>query len=141
MIRKIITALSALAMVVVGTVAVAPPANAVSGVSYCFQYENGYPYARLPAFLQLSVDNANWYSVATMTTDPYGCGAFNIWGNFTNTYARVMAEHNVKGPVGNGITAVWTGTSPLVGLPGGQVASLGTGVVVCTTRTVFACVF
>lgn len=140
MIRKIITALSAFAMVAVGSVAVAPPANAASEASYCFQYANGYPYARLPVFLQLSADTVNWYSVAVMDTDPYGCGTFSIWGDFTNTYARVQAEHHIKGTVGSGSPAFWIGVSPLYGLPGQGAVNLGTGVMDCIERVPYACV-
>lgn len=140
MLRKITTALSALGLVVVGSIAIAPPANAVSGVSYCFKFKNGSAYDRMPTTLQLSADNIDWYPVAYGESDPYGCGAFTIWGGVTNAYARVVAEYHVKGTVCCGSPATWTGTSPLIGLPGEGTADLGTGVIVCVTKTVYACV-
>lgn len=140
MIRKIITALSALALVMVGTVVVAPAANAASGVNYCFKFKNGYAYDRMPTILQLSVDNVNWYPVALGNSDVYGCGSYVIWGDITNAYARVVAEYHVKGTVGSGSPATWTGTSPITATPGQGVVDLGTGTIVCTTRTVYACV-
>ena len=140
MIRKVITGISALAMVSVGALAAAPPANAASQVSYCFKYTNGYAYARLPAYLQLSTDAVNWTSVTVMETDPYGCGAFILWGDFTNVYSRVQAEHNVDGTVHSGSPAYWIGVSPLYALPGQSAVDLGTGVMDCIERVPYACV-
>lgn len=140
MIRKIITACSALAMVAVGSLAAAPSASAASQVSYCFKYENGYNYARLPVFLQLSVDTIDWYSVAVMETDPYGCGAFDIFGKSINNYARVMASHDIDGTVHSGSPAYWIGTTPFYALPGQGAVNLGTGVMDCIPRVPYACV-
>lgn len=140
MIRKVITGLSALVMVVVGSVAVAPPASAATEVSYCFKYSNGALYARLPAFIQLSTDTVNWTSVNVMETDPYGCGTFRIWGDFTDAYARVQAEHHVEGTVHRGSPATWIGVSPFYALPGQGAVNLGTGVMDCVEHVPYACV-
>jgi hypothetical protein len=140
MIRKIITAFSALVMVMVGIVAVAPPANAASEVSYCFKFPNGALYARMPAFIQLSTDTVNWSSVNVMETDPYGCGTFSISGNFTEAYARVQAQYNVEGTVHRGSPAYWIGITPYYALPGQGAVNLGTGVMDCIQRVPYACV-
>jgi hypothetical protein len=132
--RKITTALISLAMILLGTVALAPPANAASGVSYCFVNEDGTAYANLPATLQLSVvnndDYHNWYSVAAMNTDARGCGTFAIWGSFVNAYARVYAYTDLHNP-GEGALIYWWGFSPVIGLPGDQASFLGTGIIRC----------
>lgn len=124
----------------VGTVAVAPAANAASGVNYCFKFKNGFAYDRMPTTLQLSGDNVTWSTAAAGNSDVYGCGSYVIWGDLTKTYARVVAEYHVKGTVGSGSPATWTGISPITALPGQGVVDLGTGTIVCTTSTVYACV-
>jgi hypothetical protein len=139
-IRKIVTTLIALAVVGAGSLAAAPPSNAASQVSYCFKYTNGYPYARLPVVLQLSLDTIDWYPVLAMETDPHGCGAFDIFGKYANTYARAVAEHHVDGTVHSGSPAYWTGTSPFYALPGQGAVHLGTGAMDCIPRVPYACV-
>lgn len=97
MLRKITTARSALALVILGSIAIAPSAKAASGGSYCFQYEtNGYPYDTQPVYIQFSDDMVNWSTALIMKTDssaaarsmcmamapmhrPY-CGCFGPYG-------------------------------------------------------------
>lgn len=141
MLRKTTTALSVLALVMVGSVAVAPSANALSGGTYCFKYAKmGTAYANQPVLIQLSDDNANWVTAMTAETAPNGCGGFTLWGTWTQKYVRAVAERKAVGPLKTGIVAVWSGTTPLVGSPGSWTADLGTGGVYCTTKTVYACV-
>lgn len=136
--RRITTALISLAMVVLGTVVVAPPADAAAGGYFCFSYYNGYAYYNEPVYIEVSADTVNWTSILTMQSDTNGCGGFILSGDDVNMYVRAEAAQSMAGPLG-GVSAVWTGVSPNIGNPGVGVANLGWGVVVCTTRTVYAC--
>ncbi|MGY3320794.1 hypothetical protein ACVWZ7_003897 [Arthrobacter sp. TE12232] len=139
MLRKITTALSALALVILGSIAIAPSANAASGGSYCFQYEtNGYPYDTQPVYIQFSDDMVNWNTALIMNTDSSGCGAFYVYGDDIYRYVRAVARQEVRTSLG-GVAAVWSGSSPLYGNPGNAAPSLGTGLVTCVSRSVYPC--
>ncbi|MCX6497700.1 MAG: hypothetical protein NTU93_02720 [Arthrobacter sp.] len=137
--RKVITALTSLAMIFLGTVVMAPPADAAAGGYFCFSYYNGYAYYNQPVYIEVSADKVNWTSILTMQSDTKGCGGFILSGNAVNMYVRAEASQSMVGPLRTGVSAVWTGVSPNIGNPGVGVANLGWGVVVCTTRTVYAC--
>ncbi|WP_427016557.1 hypothetical protein ACQCSX_17770 [Pseudarthrobacter sp. P1] len=130
--RKITTALISLAMVILGTVAIAPPANASSGGSFCFVNADGSAYANLPAFVQLSPDNSTgWFNVMEMATEATGCGAFTLTGSYTGYFVRAVAYHDFHNP-GEGALIYWSGIAPLNGIPGDAAPHLGTGIVTCT---------
>jgi hypothetical protein len=125
-------------MIFLGTVVMAPPAAAAYGGYFCFSYDNGYPYYNQPVYIEVSNDTVNWTSILVMQSDTTGCGSFTLSGDAINMYVRAEAAQSMKGPLG-AVSAVWTGVSPNIGTPDVVVANLGWGVVVCTTKTVYAC--
>ncbi len=110
-----------------------PPADAASGVSYCFRYAanlggsavvasrypqyGSYELAYLEAYF-----SDGWKPVGTPTANLNGCGSFSIWGSLQNLSVRVSWISKI----GN---AWYTGTTPLYANPGGAAPFLGTGIV------------
>jgi hypothetical protein len=139
MLRKLITALSALALIMAGSVTLAPAANAADGGNFCFRYKtNNYPYDRQNVYIQLSDDKINWAEGITVQSDAFGCGAFTVWGTWTMKYVRAYARQEVRTSLG-GVAAVWSGTAPIMTVPGSGYTDLGTGIVTCVSRTVYPC--
>lgn len=139
MLRKIITAFSAFALLGAGTVALAPAANAATSGGYCFAYEtNNYPYDTQPVYIQVSDDGTNWVEGITVQSDTFGCGGFTLWGSWTMKYVRAVARQEVRTSLG-GVAAVWSGLAPIMANPGNGYVDLGTGVVRCVSRSVFPC--
>lgn len=130
--RKITTALICLAMILLGTVALAPPANAASGGTYCFHEEDGDPYAYKPVYIDVSFDGKFWYGVLPTQSGANGCGGFNLSGSYTGMYVRAQAQWDALSDKGQ-VLQRWGAISPLWGLPGEQFVYLGNGIVLCAS--------
>ena len=130
--RKITTILTALAMILLGGIAIAPPANAASGGTFCFKEEDDEPYAHKPVYIQVSSDGNFWYGVLDLRTGAGGCGWFSLAGNLRNYYVQAWAQWDLYSPDGV-ILQRQNGTSPLWGMPGNHEANLGTGIVLCAS--------
>lgn len=131
MIRKITTTLLAIVTLVLGTVALASPAQASSGGTFCFRQQNDEPFMNKPVSLDLSTDGTNWYSVLTLQTDQTGCGWYALTGDYTQYYARVSVDWWWKGDNGE-LRQHWWGWTAAVS-PGTQQDSLGSNVVICAS--------
>lgn len=131
--RKIMTALISIVMLALGTVAVAPPAHAVTGGSFCFHYENGYAYTDQPVYIQVSTDiTYGWHDILVMTPDANGCGSFIVYGvEESNMYLRAYAYWEITGNLGEGALQRHSASSPLIGNPGVGAPYLGNGMVLC----------
>jgi hypothetical protein len=130
--RKITTALISLAMLVLGTVAVAPAANASSQNFYCFVNADGTLYASLPVTVQVSRDYTNWYDVLSTATEANGCSSYTLSGDYMTMYSRAKAYTEVPTQDGMGGAMIyWLGYSQWTANPGEAAADLGTGTVVC----------
>jgi hypothetical protein len=134
MIRKIITTMFSLSALVLGSIALAPPAHAATGVSYCFNYPGrGGAASGIPTHVQVNPtdDNVNgWTTVASDTANINGCGVYTLSGSYaTDMYVRVIAFK----PVYHGTTVMygWLGISALKGTPGGGFVDLGYATVYC----------
>lgn len=135
--RKITTILTSLAMLLLGTIAIAPPANAASGGSFCFKEEDDEPFAYKPVYIDLSTDGKFWYNVLATQTDWSGCGGFTLSGGYTGYLVRAQAQWDLRGPEGQ-VLQRWGAYSPLWGLPGDEFYSLGTGIVLCASWEPYA---
>ncbi|GAA2138416.1 hypothetical protein [Arthrobacter humicola] len=129
--RKIMTALFSIVMLVLGTVALASPAQASSGGTFCFRQQNDDPFMNKPVSLELSADGNNWYNVLTLQTDESGCGWYTLTGDYTQYYVRVTADWWWTGINGE-LRQHWTGFT-IAGSPGTQYDSLGSNIVICAS--------
>lgn len=130
--RKIATILTALAMILLGGVAIAPPANAASGGKYCFKNQDDSPYAHKPVYIDLSTDGNFWHGVLTTQSDASGCGWFTLSGDYTNYIVRAQAQWDLVDSNGQ-VLQRHGALSPLWGLPGDTQYFLGTGIVLCAS--------
>jgi hypothetical protein len=130
--RKITTALISLAMIVLGTIAIAPPANASSGGTFCFHRDDDSPFTNAPVSLELSADGSVWVSVLALQTDENGCSWYALSGDYTQYYVRVSVDW-WTGPVGEFPLHYWATST--YALPGSQYDTLGNNVVYCASTS------
>lgn len=133
MIRKVITTLLSVVALVLGTVVLAHPAQAATGVTYCFKYPGvGGPASGIPTQVQVNPNNDvvnGWTTVANDTANINGCGAYTLSGAYaTDMYVRVFAllpvRHN------NTVLYGWAGYSKRA-TPGDGTVDLGYSTVYC----------
>lgn len=129
--RKIMTVLISIVMLALGTVAIAPPANASSVGTFCFREQDDSPFMNKPVSLELSADGNVWYSVLTLQTDESGCGWYALSGDYTQYYVRVSVDWWWTGPNGE-LFQHWWSTSTYAP-PGSQQDTLGSTVVLCAS--------
>ncbi|MCX6497701.1 MAG: hypothetical protein NTU93_02725 [Arthrobacter sp.] len=129
--RKITIALISLAMLALGTVAVASPASAASGGSFCFHEQDDTPFSNKPVSLELSSDGNVWFDVLALQTDENGCAGFTLTGSYTDYYVRGSADWYATGLNGE-VFQRWFGTT-IPGSPGGQYESLLNNLVYCAS--------
>lgn len=130
--RKISAVLTSLAMILLGTITIAPPASAASGGTFCFKHQDDTPYVNKPVYIQVSSDGNYWYGVLDLRTGADGCGWFSFTGDIRNYYVQAWAQWDLYSPEGK-ILQRHQATSPLWGTPGDQQAHLGTGIVLCAS--------
>lgn len=133
MIRKITTTLLSVLALVLGTVVIAHPAQAATGVTYCFKYPGlGGPSSGIPTQVQVNPndDTINgWTTVASDTANINGCGAYTLSGSYaTDMYVRVFAYLPVRH--GNTVMYGWLGISQRA-TPGDGTVDLGYATVYC----------
>ncbi|NUU32369.1 hypothetical protein [Arthrobacter sp. C9C5] len=137
MFRKITTALAAMALVLLGSLAIVPPANASAGGTYCFHFEDHTPYDKKPVYIDVSYDGKFWYGILPTTSNEKGCGYFVLGYEYRGMYVRALAQWDLLSPDGQ-ILQRNRGLSPVVGLPGQSLVHLGSGLVLCASWVRYA---
>jgi hypothetical protein len=133
MIRKTITTLLSALALVLGTVVLAQPAQAATGITFCFKYPGqGGPASGIPIQVQVNPndDRVNgWTTVISDTANINGCGSYTLSGDYaTSMYVRVFAllpvRHN------NTVLYGWAGYTKRA-TPGEGTVDLGYSTVYC----------
>ncbi|WP_222424649.1 hypothetical protein [Arthrobacter sp. KBS0702] len=128
---KITAALMSLALALLGAVAIAPPANASSGGTFCFHQQDDSPFANKPVSVDLSSDMNNWYTVLALQTDENGCSGFTLSGSYTEYYVRASVDWYWTGDAGE-VFQHWFGTTGYY-QPGQQADWMYSNVVYCAS--------
>jgi hypothetical protein len=121
--RRLTSALLVLSLTAGTIAASATPADAASNVTGCFRSNKGYSLTGLPVQLQ-AYYLGTWFTVASQPLSSAGCVAWSVNPDSRSFYLRLVVNYQIA-------PAYWSGSSPLMALPGDVAVHLGTGVVTC----------
>lgn len=138
MLRRITSSLAAMALILLGSLSIAPPANASAGVTFCFHFQDHAPYDNKPVYIDVSHDGNFWYGIHPMTSNANGCGYYVVGYEYRGMFVRALAQWDLRSPDGATILQRHRGLSPVIGLPGQSLVHLGSGLVLCASWVRYA---